>query len=150
MEDSSQIFAVCHVNDVIKRRAVGFVLARRNEAGKTAPFPIVVTREAGRVYAYLNRCPHQGGNLFHGTLVGLVEASEPGCYRYSRRGEIIRCPWHGWEFDVRTGKSWCEPERIRARQFSVSVAPGATLVEGPYVAETFPVRIEDDYVVLEA
>jgi hypothetical protein len=32
----------------------------------------------------------------------------------------------------------------------VSVAPGATLVEGPYVAETFPVRIEDDYVVLEA
>jgi nitrite reductase/ring-hydroxylating ferredoxin subunit len=88
--------------------------------------------------------------LFHGQLVGLVESSEPGCYSYSRRGEIIRCPWHGWEFDVRTGKSWCEPERIRARQFPVSVAPGATLVEGPYVAETFPVRIEDDYVILEA
>ncbi len=37
MEDSSQIFAVCHVNDVIKRRAVGFVLARRDAEGKTVP-----------------------------------------------------------------------------------------------------------------
>ena len=37
MEDSSQLFAVCHVNDVIKRRAVGFVLARRDAEGKTVP-----------------------------------------------------------------------------------------------------------------
>jgi len=47
MEDSTQIFAVCNVNDVIKRRALGFVLARRNGEGKTVPFPIVVSREAG-------------------------------------------------------------------------------------------------------
>jgi hypothetical protein len=51
---------------------------------------------------------------------------------------------------VRTGKSWCDPTRIRARQFSVSVAPGAMLVEGPYVAETFAVSVEDEYVVLDA
>jgi 3-phenylpropionate/trans-cinnamate dioxygenase ferredoxin subunit len=82
-------------------------------------------------------------------LTGLVEASAPGEYRWSRRGEIIRCPWHGWEFDVRTGKSWCEPTKVRARQFNVSVAPGSALVEGPYVAETFSVSVEDDYVVLE-
>jgi hypothetical protein len=50
---------------------------------------------------------------------------------------------------VRTGKSWCEPSKVRARQFNVSVAPGSALVEGPYVAETFPVSVEDDYVVLE-
>ena len=112
--------------------------------------PIIVFNINGEFFALANRCPHQGGRLSEGHLVGLLESREPGCYRYSRRGEIIRCPWHGWEFDVRTGKSWCEPERVRARQFAVSVAPGATLVEGPYVAETFPVRIEDDYVVLEA
>jgi nitrite reductase/ring-hydroxylating ferredoxin subunit len=111
---------------------------------------IAVFNVNGEFFALANRCPHQGGSLIQGRLVGLVEASEPGCYRYSRRGEIIRCPWHGWEFDVRTGKSWCEPNRVRARQFSVSIAQGATLVEGPYVAETFPVRVEDDYVVLEA
>ena len=112
--------------------------------------PIVVFNVNGEFFALANRCPHQGGSLYHGRLVGLIEASEPGCYRYSRRGEIVRCPWHGWEFDLRTGKSWCEPDRVRARQFPVSIAPGATLVEGRYVAETFPVRVEDDYVVLEA
>jgi 3-phenylpropionate/trans-cinnamate dioxygenase ferredoxin subunit len=111
---------------------------------------IVVFNVNGEFFALANRCPHQGGSLVQGRLVGLIESSEPGCYRYSRRGEIIRCPWHGWEFDLRTGKSWCEPDRVRARQFAVSVASGAKVVEGPYVAETFPVRIEDDYVVIEA
>ena len=111
---------------------------------------IAVFNVNGEFFALANRCPHQGGSLVKGRLVGLIESSEPGCYRYSRRGEIIRCPWHGWEFDLRTGKSWCEPDRVRARQFAVSVTPGAKVVEGPYVAETFPVRIEDDYVVIEA
>ena len=74
---------------------------------------------------------------------------EPGEYRYSRRGEIIRCPWHGWEFDIRTGTSWCDPQRLRVRQYEVAVEPGAQVVEGPYVAETFPVSVEDDYVVVE-
>ena len=72
-----------------------------------------------------------------------------GQYRYSRQGEIIRCPWHGWEYDLRTGKSWCEPHRARVRNFPVAIEPGRTLVEGPYVAETFPIRIEDDYVVID-
>jgi len=111
---------------------------------------IVVFNVNGEFFALANRCPHQGGSLVQGRLVGLIESREPGCYRYSRRGEIIRCPWHGWEFDLRTGKSWCEPDRVRARQFAVSVTPGAKVAEGPYVAETFPVRIEDDYVVIEA
>jgi 3-phenylpropionate/trans-cinnamate dioxygenase ferredoxin subunit len=111
---------------------------------------IVVFNIKGEFFALANRCPHQGGSLCHGRLTGLVESQEPGKYRYTRRGEIIRCAWHGWEFDVRTGKSWCDPSRVRARQFPVSVAPGAQLVEGPYVAETFTVGVEDDYVVLEA
>jgi nitrite reductase/ring-hydroxylating ferredoxin subunit len=111
---------------------------------------IAVFNIKGEFFALANRCPHQGGSLCEGRLTGLIEASEPGQYRYSRRGEIIRCPWHGWEFDVRTGKSWCDPSRVRARQFAVSVAPGAALVDGPYVAETFAVSVEDDYVVLDA
>jgi nitrite reductase/ring-hydroxylating ferredoxin subunit len=110
---------------------------------------IAVFNIKGEFFALANRCPHQGGGLCDGRLTGLVESGAPGEYRWSRRGEIIRCPWHGWEFDLRTGKSWCEPSKVRARQFNVSVAPGSALVEGPYVAETFPVSVEDDYVVLE-
>ena len=111
---------------------------------------IVIFNIGGEFFALLNRCPHQGGNLCEGKLIGLVESSEPGVYRYSRQGEILRCPWHGWEFDVRTGKSWCDPGRIRTKTYDVGVAPGRSLVEGPYRAETFAVTVEEEYVVVEA
>jgi 3-phenylpropionate/trans-cinnamate dioxygenase ferredoxin subunit len=111
--------------------------------------PIVVFNLSGEYFALLNRCPHQGGSLCHGKLTGLVLSDEPGEYTYSRPGEIIRCPWHGWEFDIRTGKSWCDPRRIRVKNYPVSVEPGARLVEGPYVAETFRVSVEADYLVVD-
>jgi 3-phenylpropionate/trans-cinnamate dioxygenase ferredoxin subunit len=63
---------------------------------------------------------------------------------------MVRCPWHSWEFDIRTGQSWFDPRRVRVRQFPAHVEKGAALREGPYKAETFPVRVEDDYVVVEA
>jgi nitrite reductase/ring-hydroxylating ferredoxin subunit len=110
---------------------------------------VVVFNLGGEFFALGDRCPHKGGSLSQGKLTGLVESSAPGEYRYSRRGEILRCPWHSWEFDVRTGRSRCDPERLRARNYAVSVEPGARLVEGPYVAETFPVTVENDYVVVE-
>ena len=111
---------------------------------------IVVFNLGGEFFALNNRCPHRGGGLCDGVQTGLVEASEPGHYRYSRKGEMIKCPWHGWEFDVRTGQSWCDPSRVRVRHYPVSVEPGSGLVAGPYVAETVPVSVENDYVVVEA
>jgi nitrite reductase/ring-hydroxylating ferredoxin subunit len=111
---------------------------------------VVVFNLGGEFFALANRCPHRGGSLFHGIQTGLVESKEPGHYCYSRAGEMVKCPWHGWEFDIRTGKSWCDPSRIRIRQFPVAVRAGAELVEGPYIAETIAVRIEDDYVLVEA
>jgi 3-phenylpropionate/trans-cinnamate dioxygenase ferredoxin subunit len=111
--------------------------------------PIAVFNIGGELFGMLNRCPHQGGSLCEGALTGLVGSDEPGRYTYTRMGEIIRCPWHGWEFDVRTGQSWCEPERIYSKQYKVEVADGRTVVEGPYVAETFPVTVEERYVVVE-
>ena len=111
---------------------------------------VVVFNLGGEFFALSNRCPHKGGSLCHGRLTGLVQSSQPGEYDYSRPGEIIRCPWHSWEFDIRTGRSWCDPQRLRVRHYAVSVEAGTTLVEGPYVAETFPVSVENDYVVVEA
>jgi nitrite reductase/ring-hydroxylating ferredoxin subunit len=111
---------------------------------------VVVFNLGGEFFALSNRCPHKGGSLCHGRLTGLVQSSQPGEYDYSRLGEIIRCPWHSWEFDIRTGKSWCDPQRLRVRNYAVSVEAGTTLVEGPYVAETFPVSVENAYVVVEA
>ncbi len=114
----------------------------------------------GEFFALRNRCPHQGGPLCLGRLSGFVHSAAPGEYEYSRHGEILRCPWHGWEFDVRTGQSWFDPARVRVRQYEVTVEPGAVvdgdlagappgLAPGPYVAETYPVSVEHQYVVIE-
>jgi 3-phenylpropionate/trans-cinnamate dioxygenase ferredoxin subunit len=110
---------------------------------------VVVFNVKGEYFALLDRCPHQGGSLSRGKLIGLVEASAPGQVRYSRRGEIIRCPWHGWEFDLRTGRSWCDPARLRVKNYVATTMPGSALIAGPYTAETFAVTVEDDYVVIE-
>ena len=112
--------------------------------------PIAVFNLGGDFFGLFNRCPHQGGSLCDGVVTGLLESSEPGVFSYTRKGEIIRCPWHGWEFDIRTGKSYCDPSRISTRSYQVQTEAGASLVEGPYVAETVPVRVEENYVVIEA
>ena len=111
---------------------------------------IVVFNLGGEFFALNNRCPHRGGSLCQGKQTGLVESDGPGNYRYSRPGEIIRCPWHGWEFDIRTGQSFCRAVRAKARPLPVRVEPGSDIVEGPYKAETVEVRVEDNYVVVEA
>ena len=111
--------------------------------------PIAIFNLEGEFFGLLNRCPHQGGPLCEGLLSGLIEADEPGAYRYSRSGEIIRCPWHGWEFDIRTGQSWCDPAKVQVRNYKVEVAPGQRVVEGPYVAETVPVSVEEAYIVVD-
>lgn len=114
----------------------------------------------GEFFALRNRCPHQGGPLCTGRLSGFLTSTTPGEYQYSREGEILRCPWHGWEFDIRTGQSWFDPARTRVRRYDVQVEPGTTLVEdpaivssglqkGPYVAETYSVSIEEQYVVID-
>ncbi len=111
--------------------------------------PIAIFNIAGEYFGLLNRCPHQGGNLCEGHLTGLLESPQPGQYVYTRKGEILRCPWHGWEFDIRTGQSYCDPERIRAKAYPVEVEHGKTVVEGPYVAETIPVIVEENYIVVD-
>ena len=67
-----------------------------------------------------------------------------------RPGEmLIRCPWHGWEFDLRTGQSWFDPERTRVRSYRVTVENAGEPVPGPYVAERYGVTVEDSYVVVD-
>ncbi len=116
---------------------------------KVAGRDIALFNVKGEFFAIANRCPHEGADLCRGQVVGLAESDEPGQYRMTRHGELVRCPWHGWEFDIRTGKSWCDPARTRVKSFDVSVSKGGALTEGPYQAETFPVSIDEDYVVVE-
>jgi nitrite reductase/ring-hydroxylating ferredoxin subunit len=97
----------------------------------------------GQYYALRNRCPHQGAPLCLGAIKGMALPSKPGEYLWGREGEILRCPWHGWEFDILTGRSIFNPHRVRVRTYEVTVEPD----EDPAV-ETYPVTVEDGVIVL--
>jgi nitrite reductase/ring-hydroxylating ferredoxin subunit len=103
----------------------------------------------GEFYALANRCPHAGGPMCEGRVGALIRSSGPGDYHLERQGEFLRCPWHGWAFDIRTGQSWCDPNDMKIRQFKVAVQDGESLAKGPYVAETFPVAVEEQYIVID-
>lgn len=76
--------------------------------------PIVLFNVSGTVHAVENVCPHAGAALDRGARTG-------SC------GEIVICPFHGWRFDVRTGRCLQIPgESIRT--FPVRVADGAIAV----------------------
>lgn len=109
----------------------------------------------GKWYALRNRCPHQGAPLCTGRLWGLVEGDVPGDFRYDPRRRVVSCPWHGWEFDIMTGRSVCEPVRLRARSYDVEVRPGRYLTEQVQPesevvsVETFLLEEEGEYLVLD-
>lgn len=144
-----------------------YVVAKVDEIGpggrkivEVAGISIGIFNLGGEFFALRNRCPHQGGPLCEGKLWGALESTKPGEFSYSRPGEILTCEWHGWEFDARTGQSWTDPRRLRTRGYRVSVEPGAAIldaealpdearVKGPYVAETFIVSTEGQYLVVD-
>ena len=122
-------------------------------AGRT----IGIFNLGGEFFALKNSCPHQGGELCLGPVSGLTTSTGPGDYQYERHGEFLRCPWHGWEFDIRTGQSWFNPGRVRVRRYEVTVSEGEEVMrdvppdreQGPYVAETYPVSVDQRHLVVE-
>ena len=46
-------------------------------------------------------------------------------------------------------RNWFDPKRLKVRTYPVVIEDGETLAKGPYVAETFPVHVEDSYVIIE-
>lgn len=106
----------------------------------------------GRYYALRNTCPHQSAPLCIGPVTGTNVPLGPYELSYERDGEIVRCPWHGWEFDILTGRSIFNPHKVRVRSFEVTTgSAGADLLRTDDVRlETFEVTVEDDIVILHA
>ncbi len=82
----------------------------------------------GALFAIANACPHHGGPLCFGRVSGTRLPSEPYEHRFGRENRVLTCPWHGWEFDLETGRALFD-DAVRAR--------------------TFDVRVEGDQIVLE-
>jgi nitrite reductase/ring-hydroxylating ferredoxin subunit len=102
----------------------------------------------GRFYAVRNRCPHQGAPLCLGRVKGTTLPGAPYEYIYGRDREIIQCPWHGWEFEIATGRTYFNPHRIRVRTYDVTLEPARK--SGDVTLETFTVTTDGELVVLHA
>jgi nitrite reductase (NADH) small subunit len=89
----------------------------------------------GKYYALRNLCPHAGAELCRGIVTGMNEPSGVGEFRWVREGEILRCPWHGWEFDLLTGRSVFCPDQVRVATFETAV-------------EAFEAGVDDDGMVV--
>jgi nitrite reductase/ring-hydroxylating ferredoxin subunit len=131
---------------------------------------IGVFRVDDQFYAIRNRCPHQWGPLCLGDFAPRAVSNGPGDVHLDSGPPLIACPWHGWEYDLATGQSFMGPGRgnMAALSYDVTVLPGSELagraadgeaaggppradgrIPGPYIAETMPVSVEQDYVVVD-
>ena len=86
---------------------------------------VVLDRTRDRPVGIRNRCPHSGAPICLGTVRERVSGT-PG--RYELTGEpVLRCPWHGWEFDLETGR--CRDDAsYRVAVYPAEVRDGRVLV----------------------
>jgi nitrite reductase (NADH) small subunit len=73
---------------------------------------VVLYRKGDEILAIGNVCPHEGGNLSEGWV----------------EGEIVVCPQHGWEIDLRSGACMTVPGE-RVPRYAVSVEDGEVYLE---------------------
>ena len=75
---------------------------------------VALFRVGDEFYAMDGLCPHAGGPLGQGCL----------------SGTRVTCPWHGWQFDVTTGRHQLSPTIVH-ETFAVTVENGEVYVELP-------------------
>jgi nitrite reductase/ring-hydroxylating ferredoxin subunit len=98
-------------------------------SGQVGPIPVVVVRASdGTLHAMVAKCLHQGGPLDKGRLYEHVTAQDIGEYIPEKNCEILKCPWHGYEYDIRTGCVLTDPSR-RLQQFNVREEGDEVVVE---------------------
>jgi nitrite reductase (NADH) small subunit len=116
---------------------------RKHRVGSVADFPprtmkvvrvgtrsIGIANAGGALYAILNVCPHELSPICeHGTITGTTLPSSVGEVEYGLEDRVLRCPWHGYEFDLQTGRALFTKFRGKLRMFPVSVERGDVLVE---------------------
>lgn len=78
--------------------------------------PVTVFNLGDRYVAYVDRCAHQGGPACsRGTLHPLLTAEvlPDGEVRefFADGGQVLACPWHGWEYDLATGRALADRTR---------------------------------------
>jgi nitrite reductase/ring-hydroxylating ferredoxin subunit len=92
-DEDIDVFVVCAAGAISPGEAKAFSLWRLSETGEAKPFPIVIIqREPGAFFGYVNVCRHEGTWLNIGSGKFLIE---DGCF--------LQCGRHGAKFEIDTG-----------------------------------------------
>lgn len=73
-----------------------------------------------KFYAWVNVCPHMLAPVCKGRICGTRLPSMVYEYEYGMENHILRCPWHGWEFDLTTGKHLVD-SKVKLKGYPVEV-----------------------------
>jgi nitrite reductase (NADH) small subunit len=90
--------------------------------------PIALLEHEGEIVAIRNVCPHRGGPLCHGFIRPGLEGGQVGERHLLTDTPALICPWHGWEFDLHSGRALADP-RIRVRTYRTRVEGDRVLIE---------------------
>lgn len=81
----------------------------------------------GEFFAIKNVCPHMGAPLCQGRVHATHRPGEVFEFRPDLAGRVLRCPWHGWEFDIVTGKGLYDASS-RVATYPCEVTPEGEIV----------------------
>ena len=75
----------------------------------------VIRLHSGELRAVMNRWPHKGAPICRGIVDGVWDSSGPGKITLDKSRDVLVCPWHGFAFDLSTGRevSWKRPASLR-------------------------------------
>jgi nitrite reductase (NADH) small subunit len=98
----------------------------------TEKLDIGVYRHAGQYYAYRNYCTHQGGPACEGIVMNAVKdvIAADRTYQgqtFDESDPHIVCPWHGWEYHLKTGEHVVDP-KVKLRRYDVVQREGGVYV----------------------
>lgn len=76
---------------------------------------IAIARSGSELFAFSDHCTHRGGPLCDGALIG----------------NVVQCPWHGSQFDCRTGRVVAGPAETHIRTYQIDVRNNEVYVRDP-------------------
>jgi nitrite reductase (NADH) small subunit len=82
----------------------------------------------GEFFAVQNLCPHALGPICSVDATGTYVPSEPGTLVYGLEGRVLRCPWHGWEYDIATGEALYGVDKRKLATFAVAIDNGSVVL----------------------
>ncbi len=120
MADDAAVISVGRIEEFPVGRFCVVEIARR-EIG-------VVQLRPGEFRAVHNECPHKGAPICRGKFGGTWAPSAPGTLEFVMADQVLTCPWHGFQFDLDTGRELYWRQASRLRFYPVIVRDGEVLV----------------------